>query len=344
MASYNPNISNGTCFYAENTETNGRFVPCGNNAIQVWPCCQLGSVCLSLGDANACWDPTTGNTYVAGCTDPSFASPNCLHKPPKFHEQEWVAINQACKNLNKNSALDGITNWTGCVIDNNSTELVKLPLASCTPHCSATDVLYAGPSKLEAFASLPTIKGSSVFWLENFVPPATPAPGYTPGTADPVVPTFIPTSTPSPSGPPPPPPDSGGLSTGAKAGIGVGAAIGGLLLIAVLSSLLITCLRRRRQQGQQQQQDHDPNNMPPPTTAGYANHSFNPHSPDTTTYASNSSGYPSPPLPYSPTYNHHNMGPPMGYKPSQSPAGAYTGYKIELPADERSQSHNYEVG
>jgi len=53
---YNPNLSNGTCYYVENTKTKGNFIPCGNAAIQAWPCCMAGSFCLSLGDANACWD------------------------------------------------------------------------------------------------------------------------------------------------------------------------------------------------------------------------------------------------------------------------------------------------
>lgn len=56
MTTINSGISNGTCYYAENTETKGDFVPCGNSAIQTWPCCKLGSFCLSLGDANACWE------------------------------------------------------------------------------------------------------------------------------------------------------------------------------------------------------------------------------------------------------------------------------------------------
>ncbi|KAK4459444.1 hypothetical protein QBC42DRAFT_274346 [Cladorrhinum samala] len=339
MESYNPNISNGTCYYAENTETKGRFVPCGNNALQVWPCCQLGSYCLSLGDANACWDPNSGNTYVAGCTDPSFTDPNCLHKPPRFHEQEWVAINQACKNLNTNSANDGTTNWTGCVVDNNSTELVKLPLASCTPYCSASDVLYAGSSSLGAYASLPTLAGSSIFWQNNYAPPTTPAPGYTPGVPVGVVGTHKPTSSSSSSND-----DDGGLSTGAKAGIGVGAAVGGILLLAGLAGFLVTWSRRRKRQQrqQQQQQGFEPssNNLPPSTTPGYSNHGgYNQYSQDMSMYGPPSSGgYPSPPLPYSNTYYHHELGSSEGYSDPQGPAqgAAYMGYKSELPADEPS--------
>ncbi|KAK0623995.1 hypothetical protein B0T14DRAFT_454150 [Immersiella caudata] len=316
MAAPNPNISNGTCYYAENTATKGDFFPCGNDAIQAWPCCKAGSFCLALGDANACWDAKSGNTYVAGCTDPSFGSPNCLHKPPLFHEQEWVAINQACTNLNSNTAKDGITNWTGCVVDNNSTELVKLPMASCTPYCELDHVLYAGISSLPAYASLPTLSGSSIFWQNNFVPPSTPAPGYSPGTPTGVVGTHPPNNKGGGS--------SSGLSTGAKAGIGVGAAVGGIILIAMLVSCVIWRKRHR------QRQNLDPN-MPPPAGQPYNQ----PYPPDMSNYPP-SGGHPSPPLPYNTAYPHQNLHVPVAEfaGSAATPVAAYTGYKTELPADE----------
>ncbi|KAK4444189.1 hypothetical protein QBC34DRAFT_498457 [Podospora aff. communis PSN243] len=322
MAAANPHISNGTCYYAENTITKGDFIPCGNDAIQAWPCCKAGSFCLALGDANACWDAKSGNTYVAGCTDPSFGSPNCLHKPPVFHEQEWVAINQACTNLNSNSAKDGITNWTGCVVDNNSTDLVKLPMASCTPYCEPDHVLYAGISSLPAYASLPTLSGSSIFWQNNFVPPSTPAPGYTPGTPTGVVGTGHPPN--HPGGP------SSGLSTGAKAGIGVGAAVGGIIFIAMLISCLIWRKRhRRRLQNTNNPHNLDPN-MPPPAGQLYNQ----PYPPDMSNYPP-SGGHPSPPLPY---HYHQPLHAPVGEFAAATPVAAYTGYKTELPADERYPS------
>jgi len=318
MSAPNPNIANGTCYYAENTVTKGDFIPCGNDAIQTWPCCHTGSYCLALGDANACWDAKSGNTYVAGCTDPSFGSPNCLHKPPQFHEQEWVAINQACKNLNANSATNNVTNWTGCVSDNNSTELVKLPMAACTPYCAPTDVLYAGISSLEAYASLPTLSGSSIFWQNNFVPPTTPEPGYTRGTPTGVVGSGHPNQG---SG------GSSGLSTGAKAGIGVGAAVGGIILIAMLASL---CIWRRKKRSQRQQNPHDPNMLPP------AGHPYNqPFPPNMSTYPP-SGGHPSPPNSYNIHTYHQSFGgppPPAGEFTGHTPVAAL-GYKTELPADQ----------
>lgn len=65
----NPDISNGTCYSSANSKSTGDFIPCGNVEFGNWPCCLAGNVCLDFGDANACWDHGTGNTYVAGCTD-----------------------------------------------------------------------------------------------------------------------------------------------------------------------------------------------------------------------------------------------------------------------------------
>lgn len=52
----NINVSNGTCYFAENTETKGNFIPCGNAAHGHWPCCHAGDFCLGLNDANACYN------------------------------------------------------------------------------------------------------------------------------------------------------------------------------------------------------------------------------------------------------------------------------------------------
>ncbi|KAK0728303.1 hypothetical protein B0T26DRAFT_697533 [Lasiosphaeria miniovina] len=325
MSTINPNIANGTCYYAENTVTKGDFIPCGNELIETWPCCKAGSYCLSLGDANACWDAKSGNTYVAGCTDPSFVSPNCLHKPPPFHEQEWVAINQACKSLNADSDADGVTNWTGCIVDVNSTDLVKLPLAACTPYCASTDVLYAGSSSLPAYASLPTLSGSSIFWQNNFVPPTAPVAGYTPGTTAGIVGTGV--SKPGPGSSDPSTAAGGSeLSTAAKAGIGVGAAIGGIILIALLATLVLWCRKHRKRK--------QPLGLPPPGRP--YNQPYPPE--DMSSYP------PSPPAhPYSNTYQYQSIPgqPPVAeFGTPSTPIVVYTGYKTELPAYEREMRPN----
>lgn len=341
----NPNISNGTCYYAENTLTKGDFVPCGNDAIQAWPCCKLGSFCLSLGDANACWDAKSGNTYVAGCTDPSFTSPNCARKPPTFHEQEWVPINQACKDLNANSKATNVTNWTGCVAPEDSTDIIKIPLSSCTPYCDLEHVVYAGSASLPAFASLPTLAGSSIFWQNNFVPPTTAAPGYTPGTPADVVGTFTPTATSAPPG------DSSdsGLSPAAKAGVGVGAAVGGLLTIFAIAGLFILCFRRRRQRKDDEALAAGPGyDRYPPTAASetgtYPHHGggpggggyLSPGSAAAAVAGVGDAGQPSPPPPFTTgTYPYHYQQAPSQDAMAGHAAAYGTAYKSELPADER---------
>lgn len=55
-AMVNADISNGTCYQAQYSETNGDFIPCGNVAFGNWPCCAAGDVCLGFEGANACYD------------------------------------------------------------------------------------------------------------------------------------------------------------------------------------------------------------------------------------------------------------------------------------------------
>lgn len=50
------NLSNGTCYSAQWTATNGDFIPCGNTALGNWPCCKTGDACLGFETANACYD------------------------------------------------------------------------------------------------------------------------------------------------------------------------------------------------------------------------------------------------------------------------------------------------
>ncbi|KAK1756553.1 hypothetical protein QBC47DRAFT_380144 [Echria macrotheca] len=333
---YNPNLANGTCYYTENTAAKGNFLPCGNSAIKTWPCCMAGSFCLGIGDSNACYDASYGNTYVAGCTDPSFTSPECLHKPPAFHDMEWVPMNHACANLNtaSNTSSDSdITNWTGCTADQQkeaATALVKLPMASCTPYCASAYILYAGSSSLEAYASLPTLSGSSIFWQNNFVPPTAPAAGYTPGTPAGVVPTQTGTA----AGTAAPSSKSEELSAGTKAGIGAGAAVGGLLLLFVVGSLVIYFVKRRREAALADGRRRDPKGRGDSAPLVHL-------SPDQAYYPQMT-----PYAPYAPSQGYHlGMSPPSTsysgastYLPvrSTSPesAGAYLGYKSELPARE----------
>jgi hypothetical protein len=53
MAGYNPDISNGTCYYTNGEEAPSRFIPCGNDVLGHKSCCESLDVCLS---SNACYN------------------------------------------------------------------------------------------------------------------------------------------------------------------------------------------------------------------------------------------------------------------------------------------------
>ncbi|KAI0129030.1 hypothetical protein BJ170DRAFT_357366 [Xylariales sp. AK1849] len=269
-----PNVSNGTCYYAVNSETKGDFIPCGNAALGHWPCCHAGDICLAFDDSNACWDAGTGNTYLAGCTDIGFNSRTCPWKSPEFIDQEWVAIQQCNEGTGHNDTL-----WGGCKVSDDSIDLEKLPHASCDSYCSTH--IYEGTSAMPAYAILPNSTGSSITWTSDFNPTSqyavvtttaevsgtkttiTSISTHTSATA-----TSSPTSTtaaPSPTADS----DGGELSTGAKAGIGVGATIVALLVIAVV--LLGLLIRRRKKKARVDQHDV------PPEQTQY--HTASPHQP-----------------------------------------------------------------
>ncbi|ETS85444.1 hypothetical protein PFICI_03469 [Pestalotiopsis fici W106-1] len=257
-----PNVSNGTCYFTQNTETKGSFIPCGNVALGHWPCCHTGDFCLSFDKANACYDPETGNTYLAGCTDAGFNDPACPWKSPQFNQQEWVAIHQCQIGTGSND-----TKWGGCETSENSTELERLPNQSCDPYCST--ILFEGNTALPAYASLPNSTGSSIAWTSGFEPTAVynPTTIATEVSGTQVTITSIQTrplatsptgtatqSTPTSTTVPPTAASSEGLSTGAKAGIGVGAAGAALLFVATM--LLFLLFRRRKRQAKANQDEN----------------------------------------------------------------------------------------
>lgn len=50
---YDPNISNGTCYYKTGEESAEEYAPCGNSALGHTFCCQLGDKCV---EQNGCVD------------------------------------------------------------------------------------------------------------------------------------------------------------------------------------------------------------------------------------------------------------------------------------------------
>lgn len=165
---------------------------------------------------------------------------------------------------------------------------------------------------------MPSSAGGSITWTNNFNPTSTSrAPGSPPDPTDPA-------SSSSPH--------HNGLSTGAKAGIGVACAILGLIIITALLAILIRRKRRIATQGQQPQQQF-------PGSGPYTDH-----------YQGQSPPYPgSPPLPmtsfpggsvYQQQWQHVPAAQPYwivdangkGITPQDS--AVYTGFKHELPAED----------
>ena len=65
------------CYFGPGEENRAfsDLVPCSGSGTSA--CCLLGSVCLT---GNACWDPTTGDTYQYGCTDITYTDQSCPSK------------------------------------------------------------------------------------------------------------------------------------------------------------------------------------------------------------------------------------------------------------------------
>ncbi|ORY62594.1 uncharacterized protein BCR38DRAFT_372584 [Pseudomassariella vexata] len=288
-----PDVSHGTCYYAQNSEAKGDFIPCGNIEWGDWPCCHVGSICLGYDDSNACWDYDTGNTYVAGCTDSGYSARVCPNKTPLFDDQEWVAIQQ-CE-----SSDDGMQ-WGGCEVDTDLTSLTRLPHSSCDPYCSSIPV-YVGSKTLSAYATVPSRAGGTIIWTNGFDPNTLKAPKSTTtsqsatessqqvstsaSASSQTTSTSIPTTSAHS--------DDNSLSTGAKAGIGIGSV--GAALFFVVAILLGLLVRRRRRKNRENNNSHY--TMPPDQQSGY-------YDPNTT------------------------AGPH-----SSPPQGPYEGFKSELPAD-----------
>ncbi|KAH8894669.1 hypothetical protein GQ53DRAFT_839651 [Thozetella sp. PMI_491] len=256
-AQAHPFVSNGTCYYASGQKADPAYIPCGNVAFGTIPCCQAGDFCLSN---NACFNEQYGNVYLAGCTSgDTYNNEAACPRKYKLDNQQWVGMVR-CQVSNDNSKSEEV--WQGCV------ESVQ-PLNNIGDPCKCTtglaNNLYTkGPPDLPREALLPTAAGKSITFASGYGPSntavtatnkinlteltagatVTPQSGWT---------TLDPSATPTGGG-------SGssgggsssgggdsGLSTGAKAGIGVGVAIGAIAIISILWCLFT--LNRRISRG-----------------------------------------------------------------------------------------------
>lgn len=72
-----PDIVNGDCYIAPNSEADAGFLPCGNALYGHRSCCAAGDVCLN---SRACYNARFGLTYLSGCSDPDYSDPSCPDK------------------------------------------------------------------------------------------------------------------------------------------------------------------------------------------------------------------------------------------------------------------------
>ncbi|KAF3057939.1 hypothetical protein GL218_05572 [Daldinia childiae] len=256
-------ISNGTCYYAVNTEAKKDYIPCGNVDVGLdWHCCVAGDICL---EDSACFHRNYGITYLAGCTDQRYSAPSCPYKG-KYGSQQWTGLQRCDDNPDID---DGDDIWAACKEAGDVPG--SKPPARCK--CSSDTQVISDKPKLDNVASLPTSLGETISWYAGKKPSIDPTTETTTITVPPTKTSSLASSTSSatsssdPSDTPTPVPLGPGdgspvtpptdvpnastntgtgptLSTAAQAGIGVGAGVGALLIGCLIYLALL--LRKRR--------------------------------------------------------------------------------------------------
>ncbi|KAK3687598.1 hypothetical protein B0T22DRAFT_534963 [Podospora appendiculata] len=271
-------ISNGTCYSEANTELDQSFIPCGNVAFGHIHCCSTGDKCL--GD-NACWNGQ-GATYLAGCTDIDYQDASCPNKVQygddawvgliKCNTDEWYPCHQKgnpttiaspgpclCKTQ---TALNYPPAFTGPSI--NLDDVAWMPHSSGGslswfpghgPTHSSSDAISStsgSPSSSEASSgsssdtssspSSSSATGRPVITPFTTLATSSITSSATSGTTSSTSPAITTTSV----APVPAPNTSSELGTGAKIGIGLGSAFGGMLIFGALSAFWLLYRRNRK--------------------------------------------------------------------------------------------------
>ncbi|OTB04025.1 hypothetical protein M426DRAFT_11906 [Hypoxylon sp. CI-4A] len=329
-------ISNGTCYYTINGESDDDYIPCGNVATgSNWHCCVAGDICLA---SKACFHRRFQITYLAGCTDPSYSSANCPHKG-ELGDKQWVGLDRCEPDTDQ---------WAACTEDDDVPGSKPPGPCSCDPGYS--NAVLSDSPVLSNIASLPSSAGGEISWFEgkrpdmghrtitqtltptmsftstSTLPESLPTTGLpltvpsmtsssSPTSTTPASTTSAPT-TPAPSTSSPinaspivpaanepnqstSHPTGTNLSVAAQAGVGVGAGVGALLIGCLI---YLAILLRRRRNMKRENPDFSGLVGPPPPPSELGNGTGNGHS------------YPGPPNPSSPS--------------------SYAGFKSELAADE----------
>lgn len=186
MSDYDPDISNGTCYYKDGLRLPSRYIPCGNKALGHKTCCESLDMCLS---SRACYNGQYGVTYLAGCTDPNYQDESCPDKHPyqgtrficmscllliHFIDQSWAGLVLCHPTYNDDS-----NEWIACE-DEGLT--VSSPAACSCPSTSRT-VAFTDFTTLYNIMSLPASHGGTVTWKDSAAYSSAHTGGPTPSEA-----------------------------------------------------------------------------------------------------------------------------------------------------------------
>ncbi|CAJ2502521.1 Uu.00g099150.m01.CDS01 [Anthostomella pinea] len=247
MSDIDLDISNGSCWANVNVALPDQYIPCGNAADgRSHACCHVGDKCVSSG---ACYHANYRTTYVAGCTNQNYDGSECQNKG-NFYNQQWVGLARCDPELSL---------WAGCPEENEVVGDIPPP-TNCTCTGSTDDnILFQDAPQLADIAMLPQRSGEAISWFPGHEPTDTgsvsaPKPTRTNTTSTTDTPSTSasgndPQATSNP-GPSSASSADNGLSTGATAGIAVGASIGGLIVICLVVIALL--LRRRKKKEEEE--------------------------------------------------------------------------------------------
>ncbi|KAF4874272.1 hypothetical protein CGCSCA1_v006824 [Colletotrichum siamense] len=289
------------CYYDKGAVAPPELLPCQNET-DVGPndyawCCFAGHECL---DHNSCWDPKTTNTYQYGCNDETYSHSSCPHKGDLDRgKSPWIGLVR-CDNKDRESEDQP---W---VCNHPDTCGDRCPLEPGNEDAT----MPVWPFTMINLPDLPnrcTDLGKQVTAI--FAPIPIPSKGFVPDEATDIG------SKPQATRVPIRDSDDGGLSTGAIAGIAVGAALGG---IAILAAVFFMWRRRR---GKAQAQTSAPTPAPAPPQDPQSSPAPQYYSP----------GMPSSPAPY-PGYDKQNIVYP------NSPSTFSDGTGIQRPVSDMSMS------
>lgn len=206
-----------------------------------------------------------------------------------------------------------------CEEKRNSTSIHKGDECRCPPKPESATVAFSAPSVLEDVALLPDKYGGTIEWYAGHLPATettSTIPSSTSETTDSsttatTTPSLSNTPLPTPTNPPESQPPT--LSTGSKAGIGIGSAVGAILLFGALSALWVVF---RRRNNTTTKDTTTPSNNPSPETGHPAR--------GLTDKPPTLPEMPAPDVPPRPAYCELPVGPPWVLRPELPGDGAAT--------------------